>query len=162
MKREQRKKIFNKMLEAEFDRRPDLKRSKKLYGITRLAWVAFSAVYTVLTVFMLMYTNNQGLIMASLIIPVAALFCIYFLNGGMRGILFITLFGGLFELFRGYLMFGTLEDASGRMATAYVVCVMIQGMVTLGITMFIMLSQKIGAYIACVKRINREIDAGRY
>ena len=162
MKRQERKQVFNKMLLAEFDRRPDLKRSQKIYTVTRLVWVIFSLVYAALTVCLLVYTNNHGLIMSSLIIPVAALFCIYFLNDGIKGILFITFFGGMFELFRGYLMFGTLQENSGRVATAYVICVIIQGMITLGITLFMLLSHKIGAYLSCVKYINREINNGRY
>lgn len=162
MNRNQRKKVFDKMLGEELIRRPELKKGQLLYKRTRLIWLVFSVIYTVVTLFLLVYTKKEALIMASVMVPVAALLCIYFLNGGMKNIIYITFFAGLFELFRGYVLIRFFESATGRMAFTYVICVLIQGIVTMGISLFILLSTKMGPYLSAVKRINREIDLGRY
>lgn len=162
MKKQERKQVFQKMLNNESLRRPELNRYKKLYNRTIFIWIVFSVVYAVVSSVLLIYTYNQGLLLASLMVPAAALFCVCFLNSGTRMITYITLFGGLFELLRGYLLFRSLSDDYRTAAMIYVILVIVQGIFTLGMSLFIMLSPKIITYLSAVKRVNREIDAGRY
>ncbi|MGN1081746.1 MAG: hypothetical protein ACI4QV_06615 [Acutalibacteraceae bacterium] len=161
MTKEQKKKYKQELLNEEFRKIPELIRIEKLYRVVTRGWIIFSIIYAFSAVAMLLYMGNLNLIASSVLIPAAALLCVYFIGTGMKGIVIITLIGGMFEVYRGYLCISVNGMSYGRMYFVYMIAVIIQGAVTLGISLFVLSSPKLGQYISALKRINNKILIAR-
>lgn len=152
------KKMYKKeLLSEELEKLPELKKSGRLYRGVTYSWIIFSAVYAAVTVAMLLYAGNTALLTSSIIVPVAAFLCVYFIGTGMKGIAVITIIGGTFEVFRAYTALSLFGISRGRMYLAYMIAVLIQGVITLGFSLFIIASPKIGQYVSALRRINNRI-----
>ena len=144
----------------EYLRNPQFEKDERFFNKLNFWWTVFSVAAAVIMIVCLFASGNAAVILMlfSAMIPITVAFCMSFVKSGIRGIMFISIMGGMVALFVALLLLRNPNFSSGTIwAQCFVLVLLAAAAVQIALSVFVFVSRKIGDYVSVRRRIENQL-----